>query len=321
MRRMLLVLVVALGIVAAGGPYAAACGDLVAANGAVHLVRTTTLAAYHDGVEHYVTSFQFESPEQSFGSIMPLPAAPTNVERGGSWTLQRLQREVSPVVVDVPPDVLQAAAANVQVLQQVQIDALTVTVLRGGGAAVTQWAAQQGFTLPKDTPSVLDFYARRSPYFLAARYDASSAAARGLHAGDGIPVELTIPVSRPWVPLHILGAGKDTNELVNADVFLLTDGKPSLLAGTGLHLRKSERAPSTLLRDLRGDQNTSWVPPSAYLSYLQPSEAAARLDYDLAIGVGGRQARLVDTGATRRDALDGPTVAAVSSPPTIPIFG
>ncbi|HWW43831.1 MAG TPA: DUF2330 domain-containing protein, partial [Acidimicrobiia bacterium] len=183
---MVLVLVVACGLVAAGGTYAAACGDLVAANGAVHLVRTTTLAAYHDGVEHYVTSFQFESPEQSFGSIIPLPAAPTNVTRGGSWTLQRLEREVSPVTVDVVPDVLQAAGADVQVLQQVQIDALTVTVLRGGGAAVAQWAAQQGFTLTKDTPSVLDFYARRSPYFLAARYDATSAAARGLRSGDGI---------------------------------------------------------------------------------------------------------------------------------------
>src|ERR1700738_5015144 len=38
---------------------AAACGGLVAPNGAVRLDRTTTLAAYHDGVEHYVTSFQY----------------------------------------------------------------------------------------------------------------------------------------------------------------------------------------------------------------------------------------------------------------------
>jgi Uncharacterized protein conserved in bacteria (DUF2330) len=321
MRRMVLVLVVACGLVATGGTYAAACGDLVAANGAVHLVRTTTLAAYHDGVEHYVTSFQFESPEQSFGSIIPLPAAPTNVERGGSWTLQRLEREVSPVTVDVVPDVLPAAGANVQVLQQVQIDALTVTVLRGGGAAVAQWAAQQGFTLPKDTPSVLDFYSRRSPFFLAARYDATSAAARGLRSGDGIPVELTIPVSRPWVPLHILGAGKETDEVVNADVFLLTDAKPSLLAGAGLHLRRSERAPDRLLNDLRGDQNMNWVPTSAYLSYLQLSEPAPHLSYDLAIGVNGHQPRLVDTGAARRDAVDEPTLAAAAPPSGLPLFG
>ena len=52
MRRIVLVLVVAVGVVTAGGSYAAACGSLVAANGEVHLVRTTTLAAYHDGVEH-----------------------------------------------------------------------------------------------------------------------------------------------------------------------------------------------------------------------------------------------------------------------------
>ena len=37
----------------------AACGGLIGPNGAVNLLRTTTLAGYHDGVEHYVTSFQF----------------------------------------------------------------------------------------------------------------------------------------------------------------------------------------------------------------------------------------------------------------------
>ena len=60
-------------------------------NGAVNLVRTSTLAAYHDGVEHYVTSFEFTggAPE-TFGSIIPLPGEPTKVERGGDWTLQRL---------------------------------------------------------------------------------------------------------------------------------------------------------------------------------------------------------------------------------------
>jgi hypothetical protein len=55
MRRVVLVLAVAVGIVAAGGSSAAAGGSLVAANGAVRLVRTTTLAS-HDGVGHSVTS-------------------------------------------------------------------------------------------------------------------------------------------------------------------------------------------------------------------------------------------------------------------------
>src|SRR5207237_5190291 len=78
----------ALGVAAAP---AGACGGLVAPNGAVRLLRTTTLAAYHDGVEHYVTSFQFagndtaapETGPSEFGSIVPLPGIPTTVARGG----------------------------------------------------------------------------------------------------------------------------------------------------------------------------------------------------------------------------------------------
>src|SRR4051812_11782720 len=38
----------------------AACAGLVTPGGNVKLVRTGTLAAYHAGVEHYVTSFKFE---------------------------------------------------------------------------------------------------------------------------------------------------------------------------------------------------------------------------------------------------------------------
>ena len=79
---------------------AGACGSLVAANGAVNLVRTTTLAAYHDGVEHYVTSFEFTGVPKTFGSIIPLPDKPSNVERAGDWTLQRLEREVNPPLVN-----------------------------------------------------------------------------------------------------------------------------------------------------------------------------------------------------------------------------
>jgi hypothetical protein len=293
MRR-LFVLVVACGLVAAGGSAAWACGSLVAPNGAVRLVRTTTLATYHDGVEHYVTNFQFVSPKPSFGSIIPLPAAPTDVRRGGDWTLQRLEREVTPVELD-RPGVLAAASTGVQVLQQVRIDALDVTVLRGGGKAVAAWAAQQGFALTPDTPGVLDFYSRRSPYFLAAKYDASAAVARGLRSGDGIPVQLTIPAPAPWVPLRVLATGKPADEVVNADVFLLTDSKPDLLAGHGLRTVRSEPASASLLHDLRADRATGWVPSAAWLTFLRLSEPAGRLGYDLAVGV-GRPPRQADTG-------------------------
>ena len=58
-------------------------------------------------------------------------------------------------------------------------DALDVTILRGGGPEVGAWATEHGFRLPPDAPEVLDFYANRSPMFLAAVFDAEAAAARG----------------------------------------------------------------------------------------------------------------------------------------------
>ena len=61
------------------GP-ALACGGLIGPNGAVNLLRTTTFAGYHDGVEHYVTAFQFQGGGGAFGSITPLPGVPSSVE-------------------------------------------------------------------------------------------------------------------------------------------------------------------------------------------------------------------------------------------------
>src|SRR5688500_18596424 len=59
MRRTLVTLAaIALSLMLAQTP-AAACAGLIGSNGAVNLGRTTTLAAYHNGIEHYVTAFQF----------------------------------------------------------------------------------------------------------------------------------------------------------------------------------------------------------------------------------------------------------------------
>jgi hypothetical protein len=284
MRRVLLVPAIAVVLVLATASTAFACGSLIGPNGAVRLVRTSTLAAWHDGVEHYVTNFEFASDETSFGSIIPLPAEPTKVERGGDWTLQRLAREVAPLRRAFAGDAAEAAPATdgVDVLQQARIDSLDVTILRGGGAAVAGWAAQQGFDLTTDTPDVLEFYSRRSPYFMAAKFDATAAVAQGLTAGDGIPVHLTIAVDRPWVPLRILGTGKPASEPVRADVFLLTDAQPNLLAGPGLRLERSEPASSSLLDDLRADKGMRWVPNDMWLTYLKADVDVGDLTYDLA---------------------------------------
>ncbi|MDQ4089483.1 MAG: DUF2330 domain-containing protein, partial [Actinomycetota bacterium] len=291
MRRTLLATVIGLVVTVLGAGPALACGGLIGRNGSVNLVRTTTLAAWHDGVEHYVTAIKFAGAGGEFGSIVPLPDVPTSVERGGDWTLQRLVREVTPQPEFARLSATSAAAtADAQVLLETRIDALDVTVLKGGGQAVGEWATKNGFLLSPDTPEVLDFYARRSPIFLAARFNADAARQKGVALGDGTPVHITIPTSNPWVPLRILGVGRQPSERINADVFLLTDKRPALLPGDaapGLALDRSAPATSRLLTDLRTDKGMEWVPESMWLSYLKVDALPSQLTYDLAVDASG----------------------------------
>lgn len=294
MRRTVLATVIGLVITVLGAGPALACGGLIGRNGSVNLVRTTTLAAWHDGVEHYVTAFKFAGAGGEFGSIIPLPDVPTSVERGGDWTLQRLVREVTPQPVfaraESSADAGAALAADAQVLLETRIDALDITVLKGGGQAVGEWATENGFLLTPDTPEVLDFYARRSPIFLAARFNGEAAAAKGVAVGDGTPVHITIPTPNPWVPLRILGVGLKPAERINADVFLLTDQRPTLLPGDsapGLVLDRQGPATRSLLTDLRTDKGMEWMPQSMWLSYLKVDALPSQLTYDLAVDATG----------------------------------
>ena len=155
MRRCLAVLATATAATFIGAPAAFACGGLVAPNGAVKLVNTTTLVAYHDGVEHYVTSFEYAGGGTRFGSIIPLPGVPTSVTRGGSWTLQRLELEVHPPAPEAVNGAASAAstvAGPAHVLLRTHVNALTITVVKGGGPAVTAWVRQQGFKVSPDLP-------------------------------------------------------------------------------------------------------------------------------------------------------------------------
>lgn len=268
-----------------------ACGGLIGPNGAVNLLRTTTLAAYHDGVEHYVTAFQFQGGGGAFGSITPLPGVPSSIEKGGDWTLQRLIREVEPLQFERLDAAFPTAAGAVEIMK-VKIDALDITVLKGGAADVGQWAQAHGFRLPPDAPEVLDFYAKRSPIFLAAVFDADAAAARNQAIGDGTPVHITIPTPNPWVPIRILALGKSAADQIDADVFLLTDRAPAFLpapTGTnGMRIDHSDAASKSLLDDLRSDRGMSWVPTSAWLTKIAVDATASQLSYDLAIDASGQ---------------------------------
>jgi flagellin-like protein len=329
----LALLVVVVVVVVLGAAPAWACGGLVGPGGTVQLARTTTLAAYHQGVEHYLTSFTYSGGGAKFGSIVPLPGVPSEVRKGGEWTLQRLIRETQPQLEAVTAPVALAADARsgAEVLLKTRVDALDITILRGGGKAVGDWARQRGFGLSVDAPEVLDFYAARSPIFMAASFDARAASARGQRLGDGTPIQLTIPTADAWVPLRILGLGHRPADAIQADLYLLTDRRPALLpapaaAGrAGVALERSQPASEQLLADLRADKGMGWVPASGmWLSYLRIDTTAGRLFHDLAVDTSGRgrpspvAAGLVDPGPIHRgtpSGFPGPLRPVQSAPP------
>jgi hypothetical protein len=278
-----------------------ACGGLIAPNGAISLQRTTTLAAYHRGVEHYVTSFTFAGKGVTeVGSIVPLPGVPTKVVKGGDWTLQRLVLETQPQTFRSAALFAEDAAASAapEVLLETKIAALDITVLKGGGTAVGNWAREHGYFLPPDAPEILDFYAERSPIFMAARFDAERADRRGIGEGQGTPIHVVIPTPNPWVPLRILSLGLQPTDLVQADVYLLTDTRPATLPQAerssddpeqrGLIQEVSAPASDSLLGDLRSDRGMRWLPRDGmWLTYLRLSERAGDLTHDLAIDASG----------------------------------
>ena len=108
-HRLIAAALAATALVAVTAAPAGACGGLVGENGTIQLTRTSTLAAYHDGVERYVTSFEFTGDRRvGRARSSRCPTCPTEVERGGDWTLQRLAQEVA------PPSDFDAAEAGVR---------------------------------------------------------------------------------------------------------------------------------------------------------------------------------------------------------------
>jgi len=291
--------VIALGLVAIQALPALACGGLVAPDGDVRLSRAATLIAWHDGVEHYLTSFAYQGSESSVGWIVPLPAVPMSVVEGGAWTLQRLDREVHPP----PPQaagVAESAAAPVDVLQQVQIEALNVTVLRGSGQAVLDWANSNGFSVVGDTRAHLLTYAKGSPIFMAAKYDTSIAQARHQLSGDGVPILITMKTAHPWVPLEVLALD---GQQVQADLYFLTDqplntsdmnavtgesAVGSQVPGApGMQVAFQEQMNSSLYHDLSTDRNMSWVRPDGWLTYVSLDAPESAVTYDLGVSPRG----------------------------------
>jgi hypothetical protein len=298
---------------------ALACGGLIAPDGDVHLARATTFVAWHNGIEQYLTAFTYQGNVSNLGWIVPLPAVPLKIQEGGAWTLQRLNLETHPP--ERGPIFFAsrgaATAQSAQVLQQVTIEALNITVLRGSGQAVLDWASSNGFFVDNETRSHLLGYAKGSPIFMAAKFDTSAARARHQLQGDGTPILITMRTEHLWVPLEVLALD---GQQVQADLYLLTDGPVntstfgSLVGqspvGTevpgapGFQLSFQEKINPRLYHDLSTDRNMGWVWQDSWLTYLSLNAPASVVTYDLGIDQAG-VIRLAPFGTPPKAVVDG----------------
>ncbi len=299
MLKKIAALAIALGIFAFQAFPALACGGLVAPDGDVSLSHATTLIAWHNGIEHYLTTFTYQGTATNLGWIVPLPAVPLSIQEGGAWSLQRLELESHPVPFHFGA-VEDAASGTATVLEQVKIEALNITVIRGSGPEVVNWATSNGFALTGDTRSHLLTYAQGSPIFMAAKFDLKAAKARGQLQGDGTPILITMKMPHIWVPLNVLSLD---GQNVQADLFLLTDhpvytsnidamtGQSSVgnLVGNaqGFTMAFQEQVNSSLYHDLSTDRNMGWVWPNSWMTYLTLNAPSTNVTYDMGVSTSG----------------------------------
>ena len=330
-KRVALAALAAASLAAQAVPVAA-CGGLVAPNGAIRLARASTMVDWHQGVERYLTSFSYQGEGLSdFGWIVPLPAVPTRVEEGGGWTLQRLNRETHPQPAFEGLAGTAKTAASAVVLQQVQVRALDITVLRGTGQAVVDWCRKNSFILNGETRTHLLVYAKGSPIFMAAKYNVERAQATRQLVGDGAPVLITMNLDHPWVPLEVLANG---TAQVDADIYLFTPGRiyASELArldgespeGTfvphapGLAVQYQQPVSAQLHKDLSADKNMGWMKPGGWLTYMSLSAPGSTVTYDMGISASG-VIHVAPYGTAPMQVTDGRHDLGSATAPTLPL--
>jgi hypothetical protein len=316
-KKLLVILVSTLALFIFQTPSAFACGGLVAPDGDVRLERASTLVAWHNGVEHYLTSFAYQGTQNNVGWIVPLPTVPEKIEAGGAWTFQRLERESQPQQFEGRGVLTAAAPDSAQVLQQVKVEALNVTVIKGSGQEILNWAGQNGFFVDEDTRAHLLVYAHGSPIFMAARYDTQAAEARHQIQGNGVPLLITMKTAHPWVPLEVLALD---GQQVQADLYFLTDmplntsdvnakvGQSAvgnnIPGSTGFTVAFQEKMTDQLYKDLSSDRNMGWVQPNSWFTYLSLNAPSEKVTYDLGISNDG-VIRLAPFGAPPMSVVEG----------------
>jgi hypothetical protein len=131
---------------------------------------------------------------------------------------------------------------------------------------------------------------------MAAKYDLTQARLHLTFNGDGTPVLITMHTPGLWIPLEVLANATDQ---VNADVYLLTDDKPTVAGidldafggnlpnAQGMQLIRQEPMNDRLHIDLSSDHNMSWVQPGGWFTALRLQAPGDVVTYDMTVAGAG----------------------------------
>jgi hypothetical protein len=186
------------------------------------------------------------------------------------------------------------------VLQQVQVRALDITVLKGSGQAIVDWCRLNGFLLNGETRAPPVGVRQRQPDPHGRQVQRRPGPGYRQLVGDGAPVLITMKLDHPWVPLEVLANGVAE---VNADIYLITPDRmyTSDLAALeqespegsfvphvpGLAVQYQQPVSDQLHRDLSTDKNMGWMQPGGWLTHISLSAPATSVTYDMGVSRSG----------------------------------
>ena len=227
---------------------ALACGGLVGENGSIELLRTTTLAAWNDGVEHYVTAFEFTG-DGRVGRV-DHPAARRADRRGARPATGRC----SGCALEVAPAERRRASRRrrrrgapqpeVEILLETEIDALDITVLARRRRRGRPVGARERLLPHARRPRDARLLRRAQPDLHGRQVRRRRAPpSSGQGAGDGTPDHGTIP-TRPARGCRCgsSASGSRPTSPCEADVFLLTDERARAARRRPRPRRRAQRA-------------------------------------------------------------------------------
>ena len=285
MRRLFLVLVAALGLLAgvAPGP-AAACGGLFCTNTPVDQAAERIIFAV-DHAAGEITAYvqiNYTGSADAFSWVVPVPSNPTvGVAELDSFT--ELSQLTAPRLTFPPvPDCFQlpvfsaAPGENVNVLQQGSVGPYDFAVIEDRDpAALVAWLRDNGYRITPEMEPLVKVYTDAGMVFLAMK----------LSGGQDVqaiqPVSMTYKASEPMIPIRLTAVAATPNMGILAWIFADRQAAPANM--NRFLMRKNDLAMTDMVGGTNYNSLRSGVLDSVQgrgfvVEYAQPSSALQSSD-------------------------------------------